>query len=478
MVAWVVVGFVGLVAVMVALDVGVLSRRRREITAGEAGLSVTLWVLTALLGSVALHGLYESGAVPIDNVLRREASAFNAWLQFLTAYTVELSLSLDNLVVLALILTHFGVGALSRARILFYVFLACMVARAALIAAGASVLHWEWTRWVFFSLLVLAALRTLVMPGEHTNLDGKWLVRAARRLTGGGGGAGGGWWSRNPVVVLVMVAAADLSFALDSIPAVFSVTRDPLVAFTSNTLAILTLRSLFFAVEGVIGSLRYVRLGVVALLLTFAVQMALFRDNPMTTLVTLGVVLVVMGVSVAASVPHARRARRERALMQPAPIEDLAEVVAVTRRNLRKLAVLTAGTVVLLVAVLIGPLPGPGFIVVAPIGIGILATEFVWARRLVSRLERVQTQTDTFAKRTPFWLVPVVVVGFWAGVGLVAWGLHEWKGVRPGLVVTLLGGGFVPVGFWAYRSVMVWWRERKGGIGPGGTGEAGQGDRP
>jgi tellurite resistance protein TerC len=474
MTLWIVLGFLAVIAGLVALDVGVLTRKPRAVSATEAWLSVQTWAVTTLLMSLVLFAAYKYDAIPPEVFVRVERNADAAWLQFLTAYVVELGLSLDNIAVLALILAHFNVDPAKRARALMWVFVSCLALRALLIYGAASVLTYAWTHWIFVFMVGLSVVRTATMPDKDSKLERKWLVRLARWWTGeppagakpsddGPVDRLRGWTRRSPIVVIVLTAAAaDLTFALDSIPAVFSVTRDPLIAFISNALAILSLRSLYFALAGVIGRLRYLRLGVVLVLVGLMVKLIIFKDTPVPTLWTLGGVIGTLGLAIAASIPHARR----EALARPTPIEDLADAVDSARRNVRKLAVLIAGSLVLLTAILIGPLPGPGFLILAPIGVGILATEFVWAKSLMGRLQAVQDRTDAYVKGMSVWWVPPVVVGFWGGIALIAWGLNAQWGVRWGLTFTLLGGGFVPVGFWAYRTIVMDYKRRKAARGP------------
>jgi len=478
MTLWIVLGFLAVIAGLVALDVGVLTRKPRAVSATEAWLSVQTWVVTTLLMSLVLFAAYKYDAIPPEVFVRVERNADAAWLQFLTAYVVELGLSLDNIAVLALIMAHFNVDPAKRARALMWVFVSCLVLRALLIYGAASVLTYEWTHWIFVFMVGLSVVRTAAMPDKDSKLERKWLVRLARWWTGDSPGAQRqaddgpvdrlrGWTRRSPIVVIVLTAAAaDLTFALDSIPAVFSVTRDPLIAFISNALAILSLRSLYFALAGVIGRLRYLRLGVVLVLVGLMVKLTFFKDTPVPTLWTLGGVIGTLGLAIAASIPHARRVAP---LARPTPMEDIADAVDSARRNVRKLGVLVAGSLVLLTAILIGPLPGPGFLILAPIGVGILATEFVWAKSLMGRLLALQDRTDAYVKGLSVWWVPPVVLGFWGGISLIAWGLNAQWGVRWGLTFTLLGGGFLPVGFWAYRTVVVDWKRRRAAREAGGA---------
>ncbi|MBL8762688.1 MAG: hypothetical protein JNM07_00275 [Phycisphaerae bacterium] len=456
MTLWILVAFMVLVVGLVVLDLGVLTRRPREVTTTEGALSVQLWVVAAVGVCSLLYKAYAVNWIPVSDPLRAEPNPLNALLQFLSAYVIEVALSLDNIVVLALLFAHFRVPARDRGRALFWVLVSSLLARGAMVALGVAVLSWDWTRWLFAALLLVAAARVFVLPDRPAHVEDRPFVRAARRYFGQRRGI----W---PVVAVA--AAADVSFAVDSIPAVFSVTRDPLVAFMSNVMAVLLLRSLYFSLQSVVTRLRYLKIGLVVMLLGLAVKTAFFNDARLPTEITIAAVLLVVGGSAAASIPHMRR-QEALAAVSPAPIEDVAEAIAATRRNLRKLAVLVAGTLVLLLAVIIGPLPGPGFTIVAPIGIAILATEFAWARGLLVRLKGLQDKTDRIAKRTSVWLVLPVVLGFWGILAIIAYLLHHFRPeVNVSTIFVLAGGGFVPIGFWAYRTVALHLTRRRAGTG-------------
>ncbi len=476
MTIWVILGFIILIALMIAVDLGINRRQKRTFAKADAALSAELWVLAALSVSLLLVNAYHEGWVPLEGSLRREASPYAAWVQFICAYTVELALSLDNLVVLSLMLAHFKVPDALRPRLVYWVLLVCLVLRGGLLAAGSSILTHPWTIWIFTALLVLAAIRTFAMPDDSSNLEGRALIRWSRRWTGTTPQDESvrpptqglrGWFRASPLVTFVMVgAAADLSFALDSIPAVFSVTKDPLVALTSNVMAILTLRSIFFSLSGYLAGMRYLRVGLVVVLLGLAIKSVAWNNDPRHAVITLAALLGVMGVAVVASMRYARtKSLASRTIViedRPTPLEDVSEALTATRRNIKKLVILTAGFLVLAIAVAIGPLPGPGFTIVAPIGIAILASEFVWARKLLGQLEYLQTRTDVIAKRSPLWSVPLVVIGFWIGVWACAQAIHRhWHNLSVSLGFTLLGGGFIPIGFWAYRRIVLWRQKRQ-----------------
>ncbi len=442
---WIVAGFLTLVLFLVVLDLGLLTRRPRPVTTTEAALSTQIWIVAAIGVGMLLFRAYDAEWIAITDPLRREPDALDALLQYLTAYSIEVALSLDNIVVLVLLFAHFQIPHEHRGRVLFWVLLGCLIARGAMVAVGASILTFEWTRWVFVGLLLIGAFRAFVLPDRPAALEDRPLVRSARRAFGK---------NRNVASVVAVAVAADFSFALDSVPAVFSVTRDPLIALTSNVMAVLALRSMYFSLQSVIARIRYLKLGVVVILVGLAVKIAFFGDTLLPTAITVGSVIGVLAVSVLASMPHMKRHPNLNADL-PAPIQDAAEAIAATRRNLRKLAILVAGTLVLIGAIVLGPLPGPGFTILAPIGIAILASEFAWARGLLQKLKFLQDKTDEIANKTSVWLVPPVVVGFWGVLGVVAYLMHKYRDWNLSTVFVLAGGGFVPIGFWAYRKIVL-----------------------
>lgn len=522
MTIWLWIGFAGLLLMLVALDLGVLSRRPRAVSAPEARASTALWLLAAAAAAWGVGLIYHHDLFGIEQTIGHPGGGWQAALQFLTAYATELALTLDNIVVLAAVFAFFRVPPELRARLLFWTVLCCLVLRLGMVLGGAWLMQDPRVSWLFGFLLVVSALRLATLPDEQADLSQRWLVRLVSRLPTRGqmqgqrllvrGGEGRGW-SLTPLAAVVFVAvAADLSFATDSIPAVFAVTRDPFIAFTSNALAILALRSLYFSVAPFMARLRYLKVAVSLVLLYLAVKMFTRHYALAPTWVTLAVVVSVTGAGVGLSVWHARRRAAkllatppgptlsgagpapgpELALAhpgespadaeaaRPTPLEDLVEAAEVTRRNLRKILILIAGTfIVVVLAPLVGFLPGPGGIIVAGFGLALLATEFVWAKRLLDRLkqqgDRMQKGTGTLADRSPAWLAPVVVLGYWP----VVWALTTFAPLPAWMVKPLwLGsiGGFLAVAYWAFlvaRRVVRARRARIAGT-PAGDGSAAQ----
>lgn len=467
MVFWLSLAFIAFIATLVAFDLGLLSRRPRVVTPLEAATSFALWVLTAVGVSMLLAMAYQQGWIGSGLDLGRAKSGKDAWLQFVTAYVTEIALSLDNIAILTLIFEHFRVRAALRNRLLFWTVLVSILVRALLILAGAAALMWPPATMLFAGMLALATVRTLITPDSENGFERKALVRLLRRspvrvepenhrLTERRAGRLRG----TPMLLVVMTAAAaDFTFALDSIPAAFAITRDPLIALTSNILAVLALRSLYFWLADIVMGIRFIRVSLTLVLGVLTVKMATGGYDLTGTLVVLGLIVGIMAGGVGASVLRPRD-RASLLRPRPAPLSDVAEAVVITRRNLRKVLVLIAGTSVLLLGVLIGFLPGPGFVILAPLGLAILATEFLWARRLLQRLKdqtaSIQKQAGSLASRTPIWAVPLAVCAYAAVIALVL----RYEPVPAKLVWMFGSGGLIALGYWAWTVISAY-RERR-----------------
>lgn len=490
---WLSLTFLLLIALLISLDLGVLSRRPRIITSIEAGASLALWTLTAAGVSLLLAKAYQNHWLGLGTEYGSPLTGSQALWQFITAYAAELALSLDNVALLALIFDHFRVRAAHRNRVLFWTILISVFLRAAMVLLGAALFRFEGMHLAFALVLAIATVRTLVTPDEQTLFDNKPLVRIVRRIpvwsvpedhrltTRADGRLRG-----TPLVAVVLTAAAaDFTFALDSVPAAFAVTRDPLIALSSNILAVLTLRSLYFWLADIIGRLRFLRIALTLVLGILTVKMLLGRYSSTATIAVLAAIGGVMAVGVAGSLWRARRGRMSLR-PRPAPIDDVTEAVVITRRNFRKVLVLIAGTSVLLLAVLIGWLPGPGFLILAPIGLAILASEFLWARRLLQRLKdqsaAIQKQAGSLASRTPIWTVPLAFAAYAAAVSLLlttqtVW--PEWVPVK--LVWSGMIGALMVLGYWAWTVIQAGRarrRSQRGGSVPGASKAAPHLDSP
>lgn len=258
---WLWLGFNLFVLALLAFDLGVLHRKERTISVREA-----IWLSA---GYVALAAVFAAGVFHFRGA--------QAGYEFATGYLIEKSLSLDNVFVFYLIFAHFAVPPAYQHRVLFWGILGALAMRAALIAAGATLIATvHWIVFVFGAFLILTAVKMLVAADAEPDLEGNRIVRFVRarlRVTPDYRGPRffvreAGRVSATPLfLVLVLIEFSDLVFAVDSIPAIFAVSSDPFIVYTANVFAILGLRALYFALAGIVGRFRYLKYGLSIVLL-------------------------------------------------------------------------------------------------------------------------------------------------------------------------------------------------------------------
>lgn len=305
------IGFVALVVLFLALDLGVLNRRAHVISPAEALRWTALWIGVACAFDVGLYFMYETHFLGIGQTIGHPLTGKQAALQFLSAYLVEESLSVDNLFVMAMIFNYFAVPALYQHRVLFFGILGAIVFRGVFIGAGLAFIHWfSWATYVFGALLVYTAGKLLFAEEEGLQPDKHPFVRMLRKrvpITDDYHGdrfvvrIDGKRFATPLCVALALIESSDIVFAVDSVPAVFGVTRDPFIAFTSNVFAILGLRSLYFALAAAMHAFRYLKASLVFVLAFVGVKMLLAHHFPIDTVVSLGVILFALAVGVVAS---------------------------------------------------------------------------------------------------------------------------------------------------------------------------------
>ena len=305
------IGFIVLVLLLLALDLGVLNRRAHTVSTGEALRNTAVWVSLALAFNVAVYFLYEHRLFGIGTHIGEAMSGAQAALQFLTAYLVEESLSIDNLFVMALIFRYFAVPNAFQHRVLFLGILGALVFRGVFIGAGLAFVHqFAWAIYVFGGLLVLTALKMLFSKDESIDPDRHPLVRLVRRFYPMTAEyhrdrffvrLSGKLHATPLFLALVLVEGSDIVFAVDSVPAVFGVTRDPFIAFTSNVFAMLGLRSLYFALAAAMSSFRYLKVSLVFILGFVGLKMLLAEVAHIDTLVSLAIIAGMLAAGVIAS---------------------------------------------------------------------------------------------------------------------------------------------------------------------------------
>lgn len=303
------IGFIVFVLIMLAIDLGVLHRKAAVIGTREALRWTGICVILALAFNVFVYFLYEhrwGGFEPSHGL-----NGHTAALQFFTAWLVEQSLSLDNVFVIALIFSYFKIPRELQHRVLFWGILGALIMRGVMIALGAALIsNLFWVHYLFGALLIYAAVKIITVKDENLNPEHNILFRLAKRLFTVSPNLDGerfltkvnGKWAVTPLfLVLLVVESTDVLFAIDSIPAVFAITADPFLVFTSNIFAILNLRSLYFALAALIDRFAYLKLGLVAILIFVGFKMLLTHHLDIPTELTFAVIVLSLGFSMGLS---------------------------------------------------------------------------------------------------------------------------------------------------------------------------------
>lgn len=314
---WLWLGFLLLVALMLALDLGVFNRHAHVIKAKEALLWTAFWILLALVFNVAIYFMYENNWLNIGNADGELLPGGQAALQFFTGYIVEKSLSLDNIFVIAVIFSYFKVPAMYQHRVLFWGIVGAVILRGAMIVAGTALIErFTWMTYIFGGLLIATAVKMMITRHETLEPDKNPLVRLARRFYPVSKDFEGqhffthleGRRAMTPMfLVLLVIESTDVLFAIDSIPAIFAVTHDPFLVFTSNIFAILGLRSLYFALAAMMDKFRYLKHSLVFVLSYVGVKMILTHHHPIPTTTSLIVIASLLTVGILASIYAGRR---------------------------------------------------------------------------------------------------------------------------------------------------------------------------
>ena len=312
---WIWVGFNVFVLAMLALDLGVFHRHAHAVSCKEAAIWSGVWIALAMIFNVGLYFLWEQ-LWPESTYSNADAS-----LAFLTGYLIEKALSIDNIFVFVLIFSYFAVPAQYQHRVLFWGVLGALIMRGVMIALGAALIYeFHWIIYVFGAFLIFTGIRMATHKTEEVHPEKNPIVRLARRIMPFSDTYEGqkflvrkaGVVTATPLLlVLLMVETTDLIFAVDSIPAIFAVTEDPFIVYTSNVFAILGLRSLYFVLANIVHKFHYLKLGLSVVLTFVGVKMLLTNTAyKIPTGVSLAVVATIIGVSVVASLVRSRRQER------------------------------------------------------------------------------------------------------------------------------------------------------------------------
>jgi len=351
---WMWTGFLALVTLMLALDLGVFHRKAHVVGMREALAWSAVWVALSCLFAVFVYFAYEGhwfgigmAADPVDD-LRNDGQT--AAEKYLTGYIVEKSLSVDNIFVIAMIFAFFGVPPLYQHRVLYWGILGALLLRAVMIAMGAMLIaEFHWILYIFAAFLIGTALKMLLAKSDYVDPHRNLVVRLVRRVFpvtdhfhGGHflvrAGAPAAHESKIPgappvpdevaerarpgtllltplALALIVVETTDVIFAVDSVPAIFAITGDPYLVFTSNVFAILGLRALYFALAGLVNKFRYLKAALAVVLMVVGLKLLLagwLRQalGEHFNLYLVGLVLAILATGVGASLAAGQRKRR------------------------------------------------------------------------------------------------------------------------------------------------------------------------
>ncbi|HOH08213.1 MAG: Inner membrane protein alx [bacterium ADurb.Bin431] len=351
---WLWIGFIGFVLAMLALDLGVFHRKAHVVQMKEALGWSGVWIALGLAFSFFIYHAYNAHwfglGTAVDAVDGLVNSGRTAAIKYLTGYVVEKSLSVDNIFVIAMIFGFFAVPAIYQHRVLFWGILGALVMRGAMIGVGAALIaKFHWILYIFGGFLILTGAKMLFMHGGAEDPNRNVMVRLVRRFfpvterfhgqhfivrAGSAASRKGvlpgddeaddtvvGSVKKGAVLLtplalaLIVVEATDLIFAVDSIPAIFAITADPFLVFTSNVFAILGLRSLYFALAGMLDKFRYLKVALAVVLMVVGAKMltatwlkSVLGDH--FNFILLGVILSILAAGILLSLLANRRDAR------------------------------------------------------------------------------------------------------------------------------------------------------------------------
>ena len=302
---WLWVGFNLFVLIMLALDLGVFHRKSHVVSAKEAIAWSVFWISLALIFNLGIYFFWDSMS-PGSGYTNNEAA-----LAFFTGYIIEKSLSVDNIFVFILIFSFFAVPATYQHRVLFWGILGALIMRGILIMVGSALLkEFHWIIYIFGAFLIFTGIRMALHKDEEINPEKNPVVRFFRKLMPVTQDFEGdkffirhaGKLMATPLfLVLLIIESTDLVFAVDSIPAIFAVTQDPFIIYTSNVFAILGLRALYFLLANVMDKFQYLKFGLSVVLTFVGVKMVIVDFYKIPVGLSLGVIAGILTISIMAS---------------------------------------------------------------------------------------------------------------------------------------------------------------------------------
>jgi len=306
-------GFILLILILLALDLGVFHRKNKEIKTKEAVIWTIIWIVISLIFNVFIYYLYENNLFGFAGEMQGKEAALN----FFTGYLIEKSLSVDNIFVIAMIFAYFSVPLKYQHRLLFWGILGALILRAIMIIVGAALMEkFFWISYVFGALLLFSAIKMLTARHDSVEPYKNPVVKLFKRFYPVSDDfADGKFFTRIDgkkaasllFIVLLIVETTDVMFAIDSIPAIFAVTTDSFIVFSSNVFAILGLRSLYFVLASVMDKFRYLKISLVFVLAFIGVKMILLHHFKIPIQVSLSIIAGILFIGIGASIWAGKR---------------------------------------------------------------------------------------------------------------------------------------------------------------------------
>ena len=303
------IGFLLFILFLLGIDLGLLRQKEHVVSAKEASAWTLFWIILSLLWMGVVYYVYENKIILSQE--NQPISGSEASLQYLTGYFVEKSLSLDNIFVIALVFSYFSVPLQLQHRVLTWGILGVLVLRFAMISAGILLINeFAWITYIFGALLLYTTLKLMVMKDKPFIPEESYLVHWARKLFPVTSEFHGNSffvkidsrWHCTPLfLALIVVESSDILFAIDSIPAIFAITTEPFIVFTSNIFAVLGLRSMYFLLAAWIQRFVHLKTCLIFILLFISVKMLLIHHYPISSTVSLFVILTTLALGIVAS---------------------------------------------------------------------------------------------------------------------------------------------------------------------------------
>ena len=312
---WFYLAFIGLVLLLLTLDLGVFHRKAHTVRFREAATWSVIWITLALLFCFLLYQ-YALWKFPQDPRLMAvpgfdpQTVAWLVSLEFLTGYVVEKSLSVDNIFIFVMVFSYFAIPAKYQHRVLFYGILGALVFRAIFVALGSALMQYHWVVLFFGVFLIFTGIKIFFTKEKELEPDKNLLIRMLRRLVPVThelqgpqflARRDGRLYATPLLVALVFLEATDIVFAVDSVPAIFALTNEPLIVFTSNIFAILGLRALYFMLAGAVDKFHLIKYGLGIVLIFVGLKMVWLNElfgGKFPIGISLGIIAAVIGASV------------------------------------------------------------------------------------------------------------------------------------------------------------------------------------